>query len=227
MLLMTVALVTFFPLAESFDNNEKAQIRSGLDTGKAIGEAMEKKLFKDSLEKIGKSIGGYLGMLGPFVSFVLGFIPGSESAELRYMKEMMTQIENRFDRIDSQLDDVKRLINWNPIRVKFGEIEQIIESMSMEFQHLYKGSTNYLNAAESRKEHFVSTYKADYHNSGYKLYRAIVSGGVFEIPLGDSIIDFTKYDRKKTQMFLFGIMQLLLQAAKVEIAYSQIQMQKI
>ena len=203
LVVMTIVMMAIFPQSESFSDTGKAQIRAGLDTGKAMGELMEKEEFTKSLKNIGKSIGAYLGVLGPFMSVILGFIPGSESKELQFMKKMMKQIDTRFDRVDSRFDDIKRFVEWNPIRTVFGGIEQDILSMSNKYQLLYGAPPE---ATASRKEDFLSAYKTDYHNSGYKLYRAIVSGGVFEIPLGDSVMRYTKYDCKKTQMFLLGIM---------------------
>jgi hypothetical protein len=57
-----------------------------------------------------------------------------------------------------------------------------------------------------------------------KLYHALIGKqGTFQENLGTSVMRYTKNDRKLTQGFLLGIMKLLLQAVKIELAYLQVQ----
>lgn len=214
---MTTLLVTMLP--QSSGEIPGDQIISGLETGAGIAEFLSEGDFVKSLANIGKSIGPFLGALGPFMGLVLSFIPESESAELQYMKKMMKEIDNRFDRFDSRFNDVERLIDWTKVQVNFGQIEQKIMAMAKECEELYKVPPA---ARANRKDIFVDTYDSDYMNSGIKLYQALVEpGGTFQENLGVSVMRYTKNDRKKTQIFLLGTMQLLLQAAKIEISYLQ------
>ena len=214
---MTVVLVTTFSQTESLSDDQKAQITSGLEAGQAIGNYIKEGNFKESLKKIGTSVADYLGVVGPFVDIVLGFIPGPDSAELAYMKEMMKQIDTRFDRLDSRFNDIERLIDWNAVTVSFGALEQNIEAVIEEYEHVYEVPPE---AAAIQKNIFVDRYDNDYENSGYKLYRAMVEpSGKFHENLGISVMRYTKNDLKKTQIFLLGVMQLLLQASKLEISY--------
>ena len=219
LLFTTVVLVTLFSQSESLSDYEKAQITTGLEAAQSIGEFIKEGNFKDSLTKIGTSVANYLGVVGPFVDIVLGFIKGPDSAELAFMKEMMTQIDARFDQMDSRFNDIERLIDWSVVQVNFGQIEQKILAMSEEYEHIYEVPPE---ATANRKTIFLDAYDSDYQNSGYKLYHAIVEpSGKFQEKLGVSVMRFTENDRKRTQVFLLGTMQLLLQAAKIEIVYLQ------
>jgi hypothetical protein len=209
-----------YPQTESLSTADKNKINTGLQIGKGIADLLDDKAFTSSLAKIGASIGPYLGALGPFIGLVMAFIP-SESAELKFMKNMMKQIDNRFDRVDSRFNDIERLINWNAVKVNFGQIEQKILAMSKEFQFIYEVPKT---AVENRKIIFVNHYNSDYQNSGTKLYQAVIyKQGTFQENLGTCVMRYTKNDRKLTQGFLLGIMKLLLQAVKTELAYLQIQ----
>jgi hypothetical protein len=92
----------------------------------------------------------------------ISFIP-SDTAELAFAKKMMKQIDNRFDRVDSQFNNVEKLIQWNAVKVNFGQIEQKILAMSKEFQLMYEVPQS---AVENRKILFVNHYHSDYQNSG-------------------------------------------------------------
>jgi hypothetical protein len=55
----------------------------------------------------------------------MAFIP-SDTAELAFAKKMMKQIDNRFDRVDSQFNNVEKLIQWNAVKVNhYGNDSQI------------------------------------------------------------------------------------------------------
>jgi hypothetical protein len=175
---MAIFLFPVYPQTESLSKLEKDNIKTGLELGKGIAKLLEKKEFTKSLTKILKSIGPYLGAIGPFVGLVMNFIP-SESKELAFMKNMMKQIDNRFDRLDSRFNEVERLINWNAVKVNFGQIEQKILAMSKELQFIYEISKS---GVKNRKTIFVNYYNSDFQNSGTKLYHALVlKQGTFQV----------------------------------------------
>ena len=152
-----------------------------------------------------------------FTDIVLGFIEGPDSAELQQMKEMMNKIDYLFNRLNSSFNDIVRLINWNVVRIDFGQLEQKILAMSEKYANLYKVPPA---AATDWKIIFVDAYESDYQNTGYQLYQAIITPiGVFHEMFGNFVMRSTHNDRKGTQIIILGTLQLLLQAAKVELAY--------
>ncbi|XP_071178588.1 uncharacterized protein [Mytilus edulis] len=213
---MAILLLILPRPAVSISEEMREAVTSGLETGKEIGELLSNKRFKSSLVKITRGIGPYLGALGPFVGIVLALNP-IESEELSLMKDMMKNIDNRLDQVDNRFNDIERLIKWNVVQINFGQIEQRIKAVSREFQYIYNVPEA---AVQNRKELYIWSYKSDYQNSGTKLYQAIVERqGTFQEDLGTSVLRFTRNNRKMTQLFLTGVMQLLLQAVKVELGY--------
>ncbi|CAH1802276.1 unnamed protein product, partial [Owenia fusiformis] len=215
-LLIVVILASIEQNRSEISDDDKAKIEKGFEAGKAILDLITNKDFKEALTEIGKSIAPFLGAFGPFLSLILAFIPGADSAELAYLKEMMKNIDNRFNRLDSRFDEVQRMIDWTKVAVNFGQIEQKILAMDVEFKLLYTGGA----PAANKKQVFITHFESDYQLSGLKLYNAIVhTQGTFQENLGESVMRYTKNDRKKTRDFLLGIMRLLIQGAKVELAY--------
>ncbi|CAC5392198.1 unnamed protein product [Mytilus coruscus] len=211
-------LTTFF-LCSSVQSGYKKYLtkaKGGLEIGKGIADLIKDANFEESLTQIGKGLGPYLGAIGPFISFISIFLP-SESRELSYLKEMMKHIDKRFDQMDKRFDSIEKMIKWNVVQVNFGQIEQRIQAMAREYRYLYIVPPA---AVENRKKIFIKNYESDYQNSGTKLYQSIVNKqGTFQEDLGTSVLRYTDRDRKKTQLFLLGVMQLLLQAIKIELAY--------
>ena len=215
---MTALLVTMLPLSEGdLSSQEKNQIRSGLDSGKAIANLMSSGNFKESMKKIGTSIGKYLGVLSPFIGLVLA--SESVSSEIRYMKNMMREIDTRFDQLNSRVDEIERKIEWTAKEVTFVQIEVKILAMVMQYELIFDVPSE---ATADQKTRFVQEYNNNYENSGYFLYLATVGNTTFLKDLGVSVMRYTENDRKKTDTLLLGTMQLLLQAAKMEIAYLQV-----
>ncbi|XP_063419117.1 uncharacterized protein LOC134701940 [Mytilus trossulus] len=213
---MAILLMMIPQPAVSISEEIGEAVTSGLEAGKEIGELLSKGQFKSSLVRITRGIGPYLGAIGPFVGIVMALNP-IESEELSFMKDMMNSIDNRLDQVDNRFNDIERLIKWNVVQINFGQIEQRIKAVSREFQYIYNVPEA---AVQNRKELYEWSYKSDYQNSGTKLYQAIVERqGTFQEDLGTSVLRFTKNNRKMTQLFLTGVMQLLLQAVKVELGY--------
>ncbi|XP_063439612.1 uncharacterized protein LOC134720940 [Mytilus trossulus] len=212
---LVTLLMLFSSPSHSLSPDQKQQVTVGLELGKGIAEMLEKKEFRNSLTKIAKNIGPYLGALGPFIGVVMAFIP-SESDELAYMKTMMSNIDNRLDQFDTRFDDVERLIQWNTVEINFGQLEQRIKAVSHQLEIVYSVPSA---AVPNRKLIFIDNYDSDYQNSGLKLYQAIVAQHKIQKQLGTQVLSYTENDRAKTQIFLLGVMQLLLQAVKVELGY--------
>ncbi|CAC5413387.1 unnamed protein product [Mytilus coruscus] len=217
--LMVILLFILSSLAHSISEDEGEAAKLGLKLGQKLAKILASREFKKSLHQIVKSVGPYLKGIGPFVGILMAFIP-IESDELIFMKNMMKTIDHRLDRVDDRFNDIERLIKWNVVQINFGQIEQRIKAVSREFEYIYNVPEA---AVQNRKELYIWSYKSDYQNSGTKLYQAIVQRqGTFQEDLGTSVLRFTGNNRNMTQTFLIGVMQLLLQAVKVEIGYLSI-----
>jgi hypothetical protein len=124
------------------------------------------------------------------------------------MKQMLKHIDTRFDRIDGQFSDVNRKIDYVHVQIEFGIIEQKIFAVGAQFEKLYNAPSS---AAKHMKRIFISNYESDFQNSGQKLYDGIMnSNNVFTESLGEAAMQYTENDRKKTQVFMLGLLKLLL-----------------
>ncbi|CAH1802461.1 unnamed protein product [Owenia fusiformis] len=214
--LQIVIILTLLPQTETIQTTEKEYVDRGFEAGKEILDYINQKDFAKTLTKVAASTAPFLGALGPFLGFVLAFIPSADSAELAYMKDMMKKIDNRFNKVDSRFNDIERLIDWTKVAVNFGQIEQNINAMHSQYITLYTTTPPTANS----KQIFIVNYNSVYQLSALKLYQAITQNqGVFQENLGRSVMRYTANDRKKTQDFLLGILRLLLQAVEIELAY--------
>ncbi|CAH1790624.1 unnamed protein product [Owenia fusiformis] len=215
---IVVVILALVPKTESITVAEKQAIKKGLQTGKEILGLIADHKFHETLTKVATEVKGFLGALGPFIGLVMTFVPSADSAELEFMKNMMTEIDNHFDRVDSRFNDVERLIKWTETAVKFGEIETALNALEEEYRLFYKSTAS----SENVKELFIKRYDSNYRLAGTKLYQALVNpGGTFNENLGQAVMRYTKNDRKKTEDFLLGIFDMIFQAIRLEAGYHE------
>jgi hypothetical protein len=196
---------------------DKASINDGLRAAATLSDFIEKRDFTKTLTQLTKAIGPYLGAIGPVVGLIIGLFGNKEPAQFTFMKQMLKHIDTRFDRIDGQFSDVNRKIDYVHVQIEFGIIEQKIFAVGAQFEKLYNAPST---AAKHMKRIFISNYESDFQNSGQKLYDGIMnSNNVFTESLGEAAMQYTENDRKKTQVFMLGLLKLLLQASKIELAY--------
>ncbi|CAH1801647.1 unnamed protein product [Owenia fusiformis] len=214
---LAVALLAFVPKTESITAAQKQAIKKGLATGKEILDIIKEQDFKKFLTKtVASNIKSFLGALGPFIGLVMTFVPSADSEELKLMKTMMKEIDTQFDRVDSRFNDVERLIKWTETAVQFGEIQTALTALQEEYRLLYISSA----PDENVKYLYIKSYESNYKLAGTKLYQALVTpGGYFNENLGEAVMRYTKNDRRKTNVFLLGIYEMILQAVKLESAY--------
>ncbi|CAH1802060.1 unnamed protein product [Owenia fusiformis] len=214
-----VVLAFVIAESESLTSDEKDQIEKGLSAGKEIIGYIKEKDFAQTVKKLAESASQFLGALGPFTSFILAFV-STDSAELTYMKEMMTEIDARFSKVEARLGDIQTLIEWTNVEQSLGAIELTVATLDMEFKLFYSTS----GSASEKRIHFINVYDNNYGVSGSKLYLMIVGeGGTFIENVCESIMKKTKYDRKETNDYLLGVLKILLQAIRLELSYYDIQ----
>lgn len=221
---MVTLLLFLFLSVQSISVTDKYAVNSGLATGKAMVELLEKGNFDESLTQFGKGIGPYLGALVPFVGLIMALIP-SESSQLALIKNMMKEIDYKLNEIVNRIDDIEREIQKNGLQCNYGGLEQNIKKASQRFQDIYSDNTHGVSeekkkkARENRKKFYIDSYHSLYHDSGLELYNRIVKQHAFSTDFGTSVLSYTQNDLRKTQSFLLRVMALLLKAAKVEVGY--------
>lgn len=192
--------------------------------GSAFGaeEAIVDNIIKGKFTTVVKDVAGtvtpFLKTFNSVVRLILGIQSFSaESHELQYLRNMSESISRRFDQVDSQFNDVKKLINWSAVQVSYGILERNIHTVSGQFNRILQVPESGVN--EQRKL-FITSYQSGYRDSGTNLFRAFMQDhGVISQGLLRPAMEYTRNDRRKMRTFMLGILKLLLMAAKLEIAY--------
>lgn len=211
-------LLAISSCSHAFSNSDKDKLLFGLQTGNEINEVLKEGKFAESLQKIATGIGPYLGALGPFAMLIMSFVPSSDP-----FKEMMAKIDNRFDKVEQQLEDIYRELEWNIIKTTYVPIELDILAMTAEHKHFYNAQKV---GFDSAKSNFIDFYKNNFGSTCSDFYNLIM-GINFQKPVETRVMEYVEYDRRKTQKFLMIVMSLLLQAVKLEISYRAIDKQNV
>lgn len=210
-LLLTVVILCFS--AKCLDAQSSA-----FGAEEAILDNIIKGKFTTVVKDVAETVTPFLKAFNSVVKLILGIQSSStESHELQYLRNMSESINRRFDQVDLQFTDVKKLINWSAVQVSYGILESNIHTVSSQFNRIFQVPESGLN--EQRKL-FVTSYQSGYRDSGTKLFTAFMQDhGVISQGLLRPAMEYTRNDRQKMRTFMLGILKLLLMAAKVEIAY--------
>lgn len=215
-----IRIVPLILVARSvFASTGNQLVNSGISAGVELAQAIADKNFENTMGKLLTKVGPYLGMVGPIVSLLSGLTGiGTETAELRYMRRMLSTIENRFDRIDLRLDEIARQIDWSRTRTQLYPYERRILSLKIELQRFFNSKTN--GEFSFYNESFVRAYENGIQHSARMLYNHIVSSNfVFSNNILEAAIEGTNNDRRAVQEFMLGLTRLILLGSQIEMAY--------
>ena len=201
------------------DSTQQSQIKGGFDAATHLFNEMDKHDFSGVAGALVGSVSSFLGAVGPFVGFVLSFFSGP-SPEYLLLKRLFTQVEHRFDRVDVQFAALRRQVKFLPTEIHFRDLESNINAVQSKLNLLTR-VTN-LKGYRSEKHEFIHSYDRAYEESGIKLYNAIIHGGTLTGGLFHEFMTQSTYDRKSTQRFMIGTLNLLMRASALEMTYAQL-----
>ncbi|PAA78884.1 hypothetical protein BOX15_Mlig001364g3, partial [Macrostomum lignano] len=212
---------------------------TGVDIFAQATKSRDLGIAKDSLEatkefieffnsEIFEKVNGNVTQVAEVVSKVFTFVTsvidliqhlqGTESAEMKFLREQFAQVHAKLDSISLQLDDVKRLIEWRTTRVMYANYETFIIAASSILN-------NYVAAPESSREvlkrQFIAAFQ---HNplAPLKLYQAIVEKDfVIAENLAAAVVHYTQNHRRHVINFLLAMQRLIMRGAQLEIAYEK------
>ena len=195
-------------------------IKNGFDAANHLFDKMDKLDFGGVLGSVVGTASSFLGAVGPFVGLFLNLLAGPNAVE-QQLKALYTKVENGFDRIDVQFAQVRREIAFVPAAVQFRTLESSIMALQAKLTAMSKTTT--AAAYRSASAAFVSTHDdGTYASAGIQLYNAIYHGGLLSGGLFQEFMTKSVNDRKATQRFMLGSLNLLLRAAALDITYSQL-----
>ena len=200
-------------------STQQSQIKGGFNAATHLFNEMDKLDFSGVAGALVGSVSSFLGAVGPFVGLVLSLFSGP-SAEYQLLKRMFTQVEGRFDKVDVQFAQLRRQVKFVATQVHFTDLEANINAVQSELKILSRVKN--LKGYNSEKHEFKHTFDRTYESSGIKLYNSIIHGGALTGGLFHEFMTQSTYDRRQTQRFMIGTLNLLMRAAALEMTYAQL-----
>ena len=182
---------------------------------KALGHDSVSKHF-GKIGKIAEKIGPFLGVIGPAVKLLSLF---SDTPELTAIKEGFAKMDAKFDEVFNRFDEVQNLIRETSLKEQYVAYEHTILSLSRYMQQMLNAPT----------EHQAAEYKAIFVNklthsdrlATASIWEGMMGEGVFSTNIPHEAMKFFENDRKRVQIVMKGVMTLILQGVKVELAYEE------
>jgi len=202
-------------------SDQQTLIKEGFNVANDLATTINDNNFDGVIGKVAGAASKYLGAIGPFVGLVLSlFGSQADSPELQLLKRLFTQVESRFDNVDLQFDQLRRQLAFTPTLIAFNELESNINALQSEFITLSK----VINLAGYKYEanNFKTVFDSTYQSAGTKLFNGITHGGVLTGGIFHEFQMYSQNNRKQTQHFMLGTLNLLMRAAALEMTYSEI-----
>ena len=195
-------------------------ISNGFDVTSHLVDKMAAQNFGGVLGDVVGAANSFLGAIGPFVGLFLSLLAGPDPVQ-QQLKTLYNRVDSGFKRVDVQFGQLKNEVHFIPTAVQFNQFESNINALYGKLTALSKTTS----AATYRSA--VSTFQnaygdGTYAGAGVKLYNAINQGGLISGGIFNEFMTHMENDRKQTQRFMLGTLGLLLKAAAVDIAHSQL-----
>ncbi|XP_071944472.1 uncharacterized protein [Antedon mediterranea] len=225
MYIALLCILVFTPSIYGEDEAEViAKVRVGVKAGNAIVDIFSandelSSHFSNTIVKLAKHIGPFLGAIGPAMALVSILLPTSPSAELQLMKKEFQNIDEKFDKVFTKFEEVKHLIQETSLKAQYGQYVFEIYGLSHRLQQFLDAPTD---AIQGQKELFIAAYSGQLDSATVNLWRGMMGQSplVFNIP--KTAIKYTDSHRGRVQKMLTGVMQLILQGVKVHLAYLKV-----
>ncbi|XP_056001749.1 uncharacterized protein LOC125663572 [Ostrea edulis] len=169
-----------------------------------------------TVEKIVVSI--ITPFLNVFTSVIRQIFDGTESPEIKYLRQLSERLVRRFDVVEDQFSHhINTLVNCSVVEVSYLTLESKIHAVSHEFRRLFQVPSSGIS---EQKKIFINNYENDYLSSGSKLFAGfMIDDGTASQGLIRPTMKFTDNNRRAMGEVMLGILKLLLIAAEVELGY--------
>lgn len=195
----------------------------GISAGRQLSEVLQKAPFKEAMAKADLFIIPWMSAIELVFDFVGSFFPETDELILEEIIKGFKQVNARLDIIIRELGEIKKLIKWNEMKVKFGDIEYRIRLLDTTLKESL-GAPNKKDGINR----FIQTFDSEYRNAGFGLYDSTANNDqVFSKNLLTAAMKYSEYERKGCQKFSKGIFGLLLKAASVELASEKFKKQAL
>ena len=223
MQLLLFAVAIIWMSADTRADNAKDtldKVNAGVDAANAIVDVLGDETFSKNFRKIGEvalKIGPFLSAVGPTIALVSVFLP---SEELRFMKKKFAEVDAKFDQVFQKFAEVENIIQKTGLKAQYAQYEHTILSLSATLSKLLSAPTEDVDVYNRS---FISEYTDTYDGSTFKIWNGMMKDTrVLSDNIALTAMDYFDNDRKKVQNVIKGVLNLILQGVKVELAYLKI-----
>ena len=195
-------------------NEQKAIMRRGIEAGKKYAELLERGEFKSAMANADTFVFPWMAAVELVFEFVGSFFPDTEELILEEIIRGFKQVNARLDIVINELGEIKKLIQWKDMEIRFADIESKIRLLDNTLKDT-------LRAPNKRDgvSRFNVIFNSQYQSAGFYLYDSIAKNDqVFSKNLLAAAMKFSDNTRKQTQKFSKGLLGLLLKATNIEMA---------
>ncbi|KAK3099347.1 hypothetical protein FSP39_003113 [Pinctada imbricata] len=202
-----------------YESKDVTDVAHALKTGMKIVDTLDKVTdFISTLADLADGAGEFLSGVVSIVELVMDLTGGKEeSPELKYLRNLSKTINTRFDEVDAQLSDMKKLVEWSSVLAPYLAIALKVRAISSDYNKLFTVPTSVL---ETETQYFIKTFESGYQECGTELYLGFMEDmGSLGGNLLESAMTFYENDRAKLRSFMKALTKLLFTASQVELGY--------
>ena len=193
---------------------QKRKMDKGIEAGKKLTQLLQSGSFDTAMANVDTYVVSWMDGVELVFDFVGSFFPETNELILEEIIRGFKQVNARLDIVIGELGEIKRLIQWKDMEVRFADIESKIRLLDNTLKDTLR--------SPNRKDgvnRFNSIFNSQYQSSGFYLYDAVAKNDqVFSKNLLAAAMKFSDNTRKQTQKFSKGLIGLILKAVNVELA---------
>ena len=197
-----------------------SKVQKGMEAGVEITGSLTEKKFSDefkSISRIASKMAPFFGALAPAFALIAHLLPEQPSAEMQFMKKKFAEMDAKFDQTFIKFKELKNLISKTSLHNQYSSSEQTILLLSGKLRDFLSGPTANV---DTYKRSFISAYEKTYKYDGEKLLNGLTKeNGVMAKNIPLTAMKFYKYNRASVQGIMKGVLNLILQAVKIELVY--------
>ena len=182
-----------------------------------LAEDLNRGIFT-AVQNVAKTVEPFFSLFSSVIQMVVDIQTATTpSAELEYLYQLSDSINQKFDEVNSQFAEVKKLIQWTSVPATYASLEANIHAVFDQFKLIFKVQPYGMN---QQKQLFISSYESTYQESGSKLFTGFMfTNGTLSQGLLRPAKNYTENNRGEMRIFILGILKLLILGANVELGH--------
>ena len=193
---------------------QKAIMRRGVEAGRKYVNILKNGNFQDALRNMDTFVKPWAEGMEMHMYFFWLFFRTTADDILDEVKKGFSEVNDRLDTVISEVREIKKLIQWKDMEVRFGEIEGNIRLLDTTLKEALRAPSR-----EDGINRFKEIFSMQYNNAGFFLYDSVANNDqVFQKNLLSAGMKYSDNHRRQCHGFFKGLIGLLIKAMNAEIA---------